>query len=67
MQNNGCKKWVTNMATQRVCYVVSVKFNEDRILLSRSRSHITTDGQSVSSSWCLAPFEAGDQMLHLFE
>jgi hypothetical protein len=31
------------------------------------RSHITTEGQSVSSSWCLAPFGAGDQMLLLFE
>jgi hypothetical protein len=30
---------------------------------SRSRSHITTDGQSASSSWCLAPLGAGDQML----
>jgi hypothetical protein len=34
---------------------------------SRSRSHITTDGQSASSSWCLAPFGASDEMLHLFE
>jgi hypothetical protein len=32
----------------------------------RSRSHIMTDGQSASSSWCLALFGAGDQMLHLF-
>jgi hypothetical protein len=31
------------------------------------RSRITTDGQSASSSWCLAPFGPGDQMLHLFE
>jgi hypothetical protein len=31
------------------------------------RSHITTDGQSASSSWHLAPFGASDQMLHLFE
>jgi hypothetical protein len=30
-------------------------------------SRITTDGQSASSSWCHAPFEAGEQMLHLFE
>jgi hypothetical protein len=28
---------------------------------------IATDGQSVSSSWCRAPFGAGDQMLHFFE
>jgi hypothetical protein len=33
----------------------------------RSRSHITTDSQSASSSRCLVPFGAGDQMLHLFE
>jgi hypothetical protein len=32
-----------------------------------SRSHITTDGQSARSSWCLAPFGVGDQMLYLFE
>jgi hypothetical protein len=37
------------------------------IVTSRSRRHITTDGQSASSSWCLAPFGASDQMLHLFE
>jgi hypothetical protein len=30
---------------------------------SPSPSHITTDGQSASSSWCLAPFGASDQML----
>jgi hypothetical protein len=35
--------------------------------LYRSRSHITTDSQSASSSRCLAPLGAGDQMLHLFE
>jgi hypothetical protein len=34
---------------------------------NRSRSHITTGGQSASSSWCPAPLGAGDQMLHLFE
>jgi hypothetical protein len=28
--------------------------------LTRSRSHITTDGQSASSSWCLAPFGESD-------
>jgi hypothetical protein len=27
--------------------------------------YIATDGQSSSSSWCLTPFGAGDQMLHL--
>jgi hypothetical protein len=32
---------------------------------SQSWSHITTDGQSASSSWCSAPFGASDQMLHL--
>jgi hypothetical protein len=32
---------------------------------TRSRSHITTDGQSANSSWYLAPFGAGAQMLHL--
>jgi hypothetical protein len=31
------------------------------------RGHITADGQSATSSWCLAPFGAGDQMLHLSE
>jgi hypothetical protein len=35
--------------------------------ISQSQSHITTDGQSASSSWCLAPFGSGLQMLHLFE
>jgi hypothetical protein len=32
----------------------------------RSRSHITTDGQSASWSWYLATFGSG-YMLHLFE
>jgi hypothetical protein len=30
-------------------------------------SYIATDGLSASSSWCLAPLGAGDQMLHLSE
>jgi hypothetical protein len=34
---------------------------------NRSRSHITTDGQSTSSSWCLTPLGADDQMLNLSE
>jgi hypothetical protein len=34
-------------------------------LSSRSRSHITTDGQSASSSWFLAPFGSSDQTLLL--
>jgi hypothetical protein len=38
-----------------------------KLVVKRSRSHITTDGQSASSSWCLDPFGAGDHMLHLFE
>jgi hypothetical protein len=29
---------------------------------SQSQSHIATDGQSVSKSWCRAPFEAYDQI-----
>jgi hypothetical protein len=33
----------------------------------KKKKNITTDGQSASSSWCFAPFGAGDQMLHLFE
>jgi hypothetical protein len=34
---------------------------------SWSSSCIATDGQSASSFWCRAPFEAGDQILHFFE
>jgi hypothetical protein len=30
--------------------------------VSRSRSHLTTDGQSVSKSWCRAPSGAHDQI-----
>jgi hypothetical protein len=44
------------LATERRC-----------IVFPRSRSHITTDCRPASSSWCLAPFGASDQMLHLFE
>jgi hypothetical protein len=29
---------------------------------SQSQSHIATDGQSVSKSWCRAPFGAYDQI-----
>jgi hypothetical protein len=52
------------------CYaIINVRNLESlmHIAYRRSRSHITTDGQSASSSWCLAPFGAGDQMLHLFK
>jgi hypothetical protein len=34
---------------------------------SSSSSYIATDGHSAISSWCRAPFGAGDQMLHFFE
>jgi hypothetical protein len=35
---------------------------------SRSRSsYVTTHGQSASSSWSRAPFEADDQILHFFD
>jgi hypothetical protein len=37
-------------------------YSNSRASNHRSRSHITTDSQSASSSWCLAPFEASDQM-----
>jgi hypothetical protein len=40
-------------------------FARHHLFKNRSRSHITTDHQSASSSWCLTPFGAGDQMLHL--
>jgi hypothetical protein len=43
------------------------KHKSCNLFRARSRSHITTDGQSVSLSWCLAPFGEGEQMLHLFE
>jgi hypothetical protein len=33
---------------------------------SSSSSYIATDGQSASSSWCLAPFGANDQILIFF-
>jgi hypothetical protein len=39
---------------------VSVSYRE--LLCSRSRSHIATDGQSVSKSWCRAPSGAYDQI-----
>jgi hypothetical protein len=29
---------------------------------SQSQSHIATDGQSISKSWCRAPSEAHDQI-----
>jgi hypothetical protein len=32
-------------------------------LWNQSQSHVTTDGQSVSQSWCRAPSEAHGQML----
>jgi hypothetical protein len=31
----------------------------------QSQSHISTDGQSASLSWCRAPFGTHDQMLSL--
>jgi hypothetical protein len=34
---------------------------------SQSQSHVTTDGQSVSPSWCRAPSGAHDQIFLLLE
>jgi hypothetical protein len=34
---------------------------------SQSQSHFTTDGQSVSPSWCRAPSGAHDQIFILYE
>jgi hypothetical protein len=34
---------------------------------SKSKAHYDRRSESASSSWCLAPFGASDQMLHLFE
>jgi hypothetical protein len=31
-------------------------------VLCQSQSHVTTDGQSVSPSWCRAPSGAHDQI-----
>jgi hypothetical protein len=36
------------------------------IRTSSNSIYIATDGKSASSSWCLAPFGMGEQMLHLF-
>jgi hypothetical protein len=66
-----CRDW--SRASQKTYRTSVTKFS--RLMLFReavavyhvSRSHITTDSQSASSSWCLAPFGASDQMLHLFE
>jgi hypothetical protein len=41
-------------------------FDEISVTYSSS-SYIATDGQSASSSWCRAPFGAGDQILHFSE
>jgi hypothetical protein len=35
----------------------------DNSRVSVSQSHVTTDGQSVSPSWCRAPSGAQDQIL----
>jgi hypothetical protein len=44
------------------------QFGKDLFSVSiSSRSHITTDGQSATSSWCQASFGAGDQILLLFD
>jgi hypothetical protein len=50
----------------------SLRFNEATIVthtfpkaltVDQSRSSVTTDGQSVSPSWCRVPSGAHDQML----
>jgi hypothetical protein len=57
--NLQCNRWlVRSLRTNTIHY---------RLMRMCSRSHIATDGQSVRSSWCLAPLGAGDHMLHLFE
>jgi hypothetical protein len=37
-------------------------FKKLKLFSSQSQSHIATDGQSVSKSWCRALFEANDQI-----
>jgi hypothetical protein len=58
------KQWAALHLTTDVLHQA---VRQDLVLVSRSRSHITTDGQSASSSWYPAPFGASDQILHLFE
>jgi hypothetical protein len=61
---------MTRRATVEVFYPAST---QERVCIwpespsSSSSSYIVTDSQSASSSWCLAPFGAGDQMLHFSE
>jgi hypothetical protein len=49
-----------SLTRERVC---NLQFND----ASSISSYVATDGQSATSSWCLAPLGTGDQMLHLFE
>jgi hypothetical protein len=44
------------------CRLWSVTFSQSE---SESESHIATDGQSVSPSWCRAPSRAHDQIFNL--
>jgi hypothetical protein len=37
-----------------------------RVPCNQSQSHIATDGQSVSKSWCRAPFGAYDQIFSYY-
>jgi hypothetical protein len=53
-------RWLTLQAEQWTTEQIS-EFSNDRPTI-RSRSHIATDGQSVSKSWCRAPPGAHDQI-----
>jgi hypothetical protein len=52
-----------------LCYVVHscLPYKLAGQMYISSSSHIATDSQPASLSWCLAPLGAGDQMLHFFE
>jgi hypothetical protein len=59
------------MLLKNSCFCITHKFSvstgcAEQIMLyssSQSQSHIATDGQSISKSWCRAPSGAHDQIL----
>jgi hypothetical protein len=61
LTSNWTDNWTLSF-TNQLLHVTSLNWTADNWQLSCCQSHIATDGQSVSKSWCRAPSGAHDQI-----
>jgi hypothetical protein len=57
-----CTRDHINVGDIYILYIIHKTRTDTKFCRSRSRSHIATDGQSVSKSWCRAPSGVHDQI-----